>query len=82
RLRGLVTTPEGIKVFFAMDGLSIKETRRGSSRRRVTAGITFWTADPRLRRWNDEYIVTEMEGRAMGDSWGVVGSLYRCVAEL
>ncbi|MGI0129124.1 MAG: hypothetical protein ACREEC_03075 [Thermoplasmata archaeon] len=81
-LRGVLTTPEGARLFFTMDGISIKDAQASSPRRIVTTGITFWTPDPRFRQWNDVYALAEMEGRAMGTSWGVVGSLYRCVPEL
>jgi len=81
-LRGLLTTPEGTKLFFTMDGLSIRDAKASPPRRVVVTGITLWSADPKLRSWNDAYLIAELEGKAMGNTWGVVGQLYRCVPEL
>ena len=82
KLRGLLTTSGGSKVFFTMDGLSIRDPKSDPPRRLVVAGITLWTTDPKLQSWNDEYLVAELEGGAIGESWGVFGNLYRCVPEL
>ncbi len=81
-LRGILTTPEGVKVFFTMDGLSIKDPRAEPPRRMVTAGITFWSAEPKLRSWNEVFAVAELEGRKMGASWGVIGQLCKCSPEI
>jgi hypothetical protein len=81
-LRGILETPEGVKVFFTMDGLSIKDPKAAPPRRLVTVAITFWSADAKLRPWNDLLAVAELEGRRMGDSWGVSGRLFKCVPEL
>jgi hypothetical protein len=81
-LRGILTTPEGVKVFFTMDGLSIKDPKAEPPRRIVMVGITFWSANPKLRSWNEVFAVAELEGRKMGDSWGVTGQLFRCVPEI
>ncbi len=81
-LRGILATPEGVKVFFTMDGLSIRDSRAEPPRRIVTVGITFWSANPKLRSWNDVFALGELEGRKMGDSWGVSGSLFKCVPEI
>lgn len=81
-LRGVLSTPEEVKVFFTMDGISIKDAKANPPRRIVTSGITLWSADSRYRSWNEVYLVAEMEGRALGQSWGVVGNLYRCIPEL
>jgi len=48
----------------------------------VTAAVTFWSADPKLRAWNEIFAVAELEGRAIGQSWGVSGYLFRCVPEI
>ncbi|MDG6983463.1 MAG: hypothetical protein JRN28_02780 [Nitrososphaerota archaeon] len=81
-LRGLLTTSQGAKLFFTMDGLSLRDPKANPPRRQVVAGITFWTADPKFRSWNDVYLVAELEGRAVGNAWGVVGNLYQCIPEL
>ena len=81
-LRGLLTTSRGARLFFTMDGLSVRDAKANPPRRLVVTGITLWTSDPKLRSWNDAYLVAEMEGRAMGDTWGVAGNLNRCVPEL
>jgi hypothetical protein len=81
-LRGILSTPEGSKLFFTMDGISIKDPTASPPRRVVTTGITLWSSDPRFRSWNDTYLVAETVGRAIGTSWGVSGDLYRCVSEL
>jgi hypothetical protein len=82
KLRGILTTPDGATVFFAMDGLSVKDPAAAPPRRIVTAAITFWSVEPALRAWNDVFVLAELEGRAMGDSWGVSGPVYRCVPEI
>lgn len=81
-LRGILSTPEGSKLFLTMDGISISDGTASPPRRIVTTGITLWSSDPRLRSWNESYLVAETVGRAMGKSWGVSGDLYRCVSEL
>lgn len=81
-LRGILSTPEGGKLFFTMDGISIKDATASPPRRIVTTGITLWSSDPRFRSWNETYLVAETIGRAIGTSWGVSGDLYRCVSEL
>ncbi len=81
-LRGVVTTDAGARVFFTMDGLSVRDPAAQPPRRVVTVGLTFWTTDAALKPWNEAYFVAELEGGAIGESWGVVGPLYRCVAEL
>ena len=81
-LRGLLTTSQGAKLFFTMDGLSVRDPKASPPRRLVVSGITLWTTDPKLRSWNDAYLVAELEGRPMGETWGVVGNLYRCIPEL
>ena len=81
-MRGILSTPEGGKLFFTMDGISIKDASASPPRRVVTTGITLWSSDPRFRTWNDTYLVAETVGRAIGTSWGVAGDLYRCVSEL
>ncbi len=81
-LRGLLTTSQGAKLFFTMDGLSLRDPKANPPRRLVVAGITLWTADPKFRSWNDAYLVAELEGRAVGKTWGVVGNLYQCVPEV
>ena len=81
-LRGILTTPEGPRLMFTMDGLSIRDPHAKAPRRLVTTGITLWNADPKFREWNESYLVAELEGGPMKDSWGVFGPLYRCVSEL
>ena len=81
-LRGVLTTEKGVQFFFTMDGVSIRKGNTKPIRRTVTTGITLWTADPSLRSWNDAYLLAEMEGGKMKQSWGVKGSLYLCVPEI
>ena len=81
-LRGVLSTPEGGKLFLTMDGISVRDATATPPRRTVTTGITLWSTDPRFRSWNDTYLVAETIGRAIGTSWGVSGDLYRCVSEL
>jgi hypothetical protein len=81
-LRGLLTTQEGGKIFFTMDGISVRDPKARPPRRIVTAGLTFWTTDPKLRPWNEVYAITEMDGRPIGQSWGVTGPLFSCLPEI
>jgi hypothetical protein len=81
-LRGMLTTPEGAKVFVTIDGISILDPTAKPPRRIVTAGISFWTPESRLHHWNDTYLVAEMVGRSTGKSWGVAGTVHRCIPEL
>lgn len=80
-LRGILTTHEGEKMFFTMDGISIKDPSAHPARRIVTCGITLWSAHARLRPWTETYLLAELEGRAMGKSWGVAGHLFKCLSE-
>jgi hypothetical protein len=82
KLRGILTTPEGATVFLTLDGISIRDPASNPPRRIVTVGITFWTAEERLRAWNEVFAVAELEGRAVGKSWGVTGNLLKCVSEI
>lgn len=81
-LRGILSTPEGTKVFFTMDGLSVPDAKANPPRRIVTTGITLFSPEERFRPWNESYLLAELVGGAVGASWGVVGDLYRCVSEL
>ncbi len=81
-LRGVVTTTTGAKAYFTMDGISVRDPAAQPPRRIVTVGLTFWSPNPVLKAWNDIYAVAELVGRAVGDSWGVAGPLYRCVTEI
>lgn len=82
RLRGILSTPEGGKLFFTMDGISIKDAKASPPRRVVTTGITLWSSEARLKSWNETYLIAETVGQAIGASWGVAGEVYRCVSEL
>ena len=82
RLRGILSTPEGSKLFFTMDGISIKDAKASPPRRVVTTGITLWSSEARLKSWNETYLIAETVGQAIGASWGVAGEVYRCVSEL
>lgn len=81
-LRGVLTTADGSKLFFTMDGVSIRAGSVESPRRVVTAAITLWTSDLRYREWTERLLVAETEGRALGDTWGISGDLYRCESGL
>lgn len=81
-LRGIITMSGGSKVFFAMDGLSIRDASVQPPRRVVTASLTFWSPEAALRSWNEAFVVTEMEGKPVGNSWGVAGPVFRCVPEI
>ncbi|MGA7923417.1 MAG: hypothetical protein WCA77_05520 [Thermoplasmata archaeon] len=82
RLRGVLSTPEGSKLYFTMDGISVKDAKANPPRRIVTTGITLWSSDPGFRSWNETYLIAETVGTAMGTRWGVSGDLYKCVSEL
>ncbi len=81
-LRGILKTPEGEYAYFTMDGLSILDAAAKPPRRIVTTTLTLWSVDPRLKPWNDVLLLTEMVGGKTGKSWGVHGSVYRCIPEL
>jgi hypothetical protein len=81
-LRGIFSTAQGVPMFFTMDGISIKDKNASPPRRIVTTGITLWSSDPSLSAWNAEYLLAELQGGPVGDSWGVAGSVYRCVPEI
>jgi hypothetical protein len=82
KLRGVLWTADGSRLFLTMDGISIKDAKADPPRRIVTTGITLWSSEARFRSWNETYLVAETVGRAMGASWGVSGDLYRCISEL
>jgi hypothetical protein len=82
KLRGLLATSEGVPVFFTMDGLSIKDSKAVPARRIVSVALTFWSSDPKLRAWNEVFAVAELEGRAIGQTWGVSGPVFKCVPEI
>ncbi len=65
-----------------MDGLSIKDSKAVPARRIVTVALTFWSSDPKLRAWNEVFAVAELEGRAIGQTWGVSGPVFKCVPEI
>lgn len=78
-LRGVLTGPEDKRMFVTMDGLSIVEEGTDPPVRVGLVSITFRTADPDLLKWNHVLAVAEYRGKTMGDTWGLVGSIYRCV---
>ncbi|MDE1822000.1 MAG: hypothetical protein KGJ23_12510 [Euryarchaeota archaeon] len=81
-LRGILTSAKGSRSFFTMDGISVRDPKADPPRRIVTTGLTFWSPDEELRPWNNVYLVAELKGGKMGESWGVAGAVFRCVPEL
>jgi len=81
-IRGLLTTPEGASIFVTLDGISIHPPDAESSIRLGLVAVTFRSGEPQLKRWNDVLAVAEYRGEQMGDTWGVKGTIFRCVPEL
>ncbi len=80
-LRGTLTTEDGAKMFLTMDGISILEAGTNPPVRVGLVAVTFRSADPKLMTWNRVFAIAEYRGKSMGDTWGLVGTLYRCVPE-
>ena len=78
-LRGTLTTDEGGKMFVTMAGMSILEAGTDPPVRVGLVAFTFRSAEPNLAVWNRVFAVAEYRGKSMGDTWGLVGTLYRCV---
>ncbi len=78
-LRGVLTTPGGESMFVTLDGLSVVEEGTEPLVRVGLVAFTFRSADPKLVAWNRVFAVAEYRGKSMGDSWGLVGTIYRCV---
>lgn len=78
-LRGVPTTADGGKMFVAVDGLSIIEEGTNPPVRVGLVSMTFRTSNPKLERWNQVFAVVEYRGKTMGDTWGLIGTIYRCV---
>ena len=66
-------------MFVTLDGLSIIEEGTEPPVRVGLVALTFRTADPELAAWNRIFAVAEYRGKSMGDTWGLVGTIYRCV---
>lgn len=78
-LRGVLIATEDKQVYVTMDGLSIVEEGGDPPVRVGLVAITFRTGDPTLAKWNNVLAVAEYRGQSIGDGWGLVGTIYRCV---
>jgi hypothetical protein len=78
-LRGILTTHDGATMYVTLDGLSILEEGTDPPVRVGLVSMTFRTADPKLVAWIRVFAVAEYGGKSMGSSWGLVGTIYRCV---
>ena len=81
-LRGVLTTEKGAQLFFHHGSRIDKKRKYKAYQKNRDNGHTLWTADPSLRSWNDAYLLAEMDGGAMGQSWDITGSLHLCVPEI
>jgi hypothetical protein len=77
-LRGLLTTPDGVRLYATLDGLSIPDEASGKNRRIVMTAMTLRTGDERYQRWNSILLLFEGRGAPTNDSWGIVGAVFRC----
>jgi hypothetical protein len=80
-LRGTLTAEDGKKMFVTIDGISILEAGTNPPVRIGLVALTFRSADPKLKKWNGVFAVAEYRGQAVGETWGLVGTVYRCVPE-
>lgn len=78
-LRGVLTGPDDKRMFVTMDGLSIIEEGTDPPVRVGLVAITFRTGNPDLQKWNHVLAVAEYRGKMMGNTWGLVGTIYRCL---
>jgi hypothetical protein len=78
-LRGVLTTPDGAMLFVTMDGLSIVDEGTDPPVRVGLVALTFRAGDPKLSRWNSVLAVAEYHGKTIGETWGLVGTVYQCV---
>ena len=81
-IRGLLTTREGATMFVTIDGISVERSEASGSVRIGLVALTFRSNEPALKKWNEVFAVSEYKGEKMGDSWGVRGTIYRCVPEI
>jgi hypothetical protein len=66
-------------MFVTMDGLSVAEEGTDPPSRVGLVAITFRSADLKLSKWNRVLAVAEYRGKTVGDTWGLAGTIYRCV---
>jgi len=81
-IRGLLTTPEGGTMFVTIDGISVERAEASGLVRIGLVALTFRSNEPSLKKWNEVFAVAEYKGETIGDSWGVRGTVYRCVPEI
>jgi hypothetical protein len=75
RLRGLLTTAEGDKLYLRIDGLSIRPPEGTPNVRLVPAWVRLRSDAERYRRWNAAFVIFEGRGGPVDSGWGVSGPL-------
>jgi len=69
-------------MFVTIDGISVERSEASGSVRIGLVALTFRSNEPALKKRNEVFAVSEYKGEKMGDSWGVRGTIYRCVPEM
>ena len=77
-LRGLLTTPDGARLYATLDGLSLPDDGAGEDRRIVLTAMTLRTGDDRYKKWNSVLFLFEGRGGPDSETWAMRGSLFRC----
>jgi hypothetical protein len=73
KLRGVLTTDEGVKLYVRMDGVSIPDSVWGPNTRLVLTTLRLRSSVTGYERWNTAFLVHEGRGGPVGDSWGISG---------
>jgi hypothetical protein len=81
KLRGVMTTDAGTKLYVRMDGVSIPDAARGPNTRLVLTTLRLRSSVPGQERWNTAFLVHEGRGGPVGDSWGISGPVFSAHAE-
>jgi hypothetical protein len=81
RLRGVLTTDKGVKLYVRIDGVSIPDEARGPNSRLVLTTLRLRSSVPGYERWNSAFLVHEGRGGPVGDSWGISGPVLSAHAE-
>jgi hypothetical protein len=81
KLRGVLTTDDGIKLYVRMDGVSIPDASRGPNTRLVLTTLRLRSSVRGYERWNAAFLVHEGRGGPVGDSWGISGPVLSAQAD-
>jgi hypothetical protein len=73
KLRGVLTTDGGIKLYVLIDGVSIPDPARGPNTRLVLTTLRLRSSAKGYERWNSAFLIHEGRGGPVGDSWGISG---------